>query len=93
MFVAVVPKVAGDFTEFETGEGYDNLFATLNVMHPRKTEFKRTLTSCNVKIPQFETNYNYASLKSDLMQMGVRSAFDQSKADFSGMLDQQVKFT
>ena len=90
MFVAVVPKVAGDFSEFETSEGYDNLFATLAIMHPRKPQFKHTLTACHVKIPQFETNYNYESLKADLESMGVRSAFDQSKADFSGMLDQQV---
>ena len=96
MFVAVVPKVAGDFSEFESSEGYDNLFATLARMHkhkhPRKQEFKRTLTACHVKIPQFETDYNYESLKADLMSMGIRTAFDQSKADFSGMLDQQVLY-
>jgi len=90
MFVAVMPKVAGDFSEFESGEGYDKLFATLNSMHPRKHPFKRTLRDCNVKIPQFDVTYNYDNLKTDLEAMGVRSAFDESRADFSGMVDQNV---
>ena len=44
----------------------------------------------DVKIPSFETEYGTESLKAALRDMGIKTAFDSARADFSDMTDETV---
>jgi len=90
MLTIVMPEIANDFSELENDSFYKNLFATLDQMHPRNINFRATLKDCRVKIPVFNINFDYKELKNDLQSLGVRSAFEASDADFSGMIDDSV---
>lgn len=90
MMTIVMPEIANDFSELESDSFYSNLFETLDRMHPRNVNLRSTLKDCNVKIPVFNIEFDYKNLKTDLQSLGIRSAFEPSSADFSGMINENV---
>jgi len=90
MMTIVMPENANDFSELKSNSFYSNLFETLDRMHPRNMNFRSTLRDCNVKTPVFNVDFDYKNLKNDLQSLGIRSAFEPSSADFSGMINENV---
>ena len=83
----VIPDVAGDFSEFNTKSAYKNMFDTVDRMHPKNKNFLRTFKMCRVTMPTFDIEFNYGKVKDHLISMGIKSAFSETKADFSGILN------
>lgn len=73
--LAVLPN-GGDFTAFE--KAFDQAELEQIVSHLDSMEIK-------VKLPGFKFGTESISLKDPLINLGMQSAFDDSKADFSGI--------
>jgi serpin B len=75
-FAALLPDEGIDVFDYISGLTGERL---------REAVFgKEWLSSIKAYLPKFKFNYS-ASLKDQLMSMGMKKAFDQSDADFSGL--------
>ncbi len=82
-FMAVLPNEGtslADYVKSLTAEKFAKLYAG-----------KTDKYNVNIKIPKFKYDYS-TELNGLLKEMGITDAFDQEKADFSAMTDQQKLF-
>jgi len=79
-FMAIMPK--------ENLSGYvENVtMEQINEIDKKRILTSGSLEGVNLKIPKFEFDYDL-SLKRDLMNLGIKDAFDKSTANFSKMVD------
>jgi len=92
IFAMAIPNTAGDFSELDTKTGYKKMFDTVDRMHPISDAHSnwfvaRSFERCTVKMPVFDIDFTYEDFKDHLKALGIRSAFESDKANFSGILD------
>lgn len=81
-FIAVMPNKAGDFSEINTSLGQRKLFYMINKL---LSNSEPHYYDCDVTMPKLDLNYNYANLKGDLEEMGIKDVFDSELADLTGI--------
>ncbi len=78
IFIAILPN--SDIKEYINNFNKDELDSLLN----NKKVANENL-NINLTLPKFKYNYNYLNFKNDLINLGIKNAFNETLADFSNI--------